>query len=108
MIWGFESRQGPTQSPVQGVPGALSLGVNRLGRKVNNSLASGFKVKNAWSYTCVPPLRLHGVVLSYKRTGTTVFTLQDLKTASEMVRQIENSTYILLLFNHVSLHPLKT
>jgi hypothetical protein len=27
--------------------------------------------KNAWSYTSTPPMRLHGVVLSQKSTGTT-------------------------------------
>jgi hypothetical protein len=28
---------GPTQLPMQGVPGALSLGVKRLGREADNS-----------------------------------------------------------------------
>jgi len=28
---------GPTQPPIQGVPGALCLGVNRLGREADHS-----------------------------------------------------------------------
>jgi hypothetical protein len=76
---GFESRQGlgiffptsasrpalgPTQPPMQWVPGALSLGVKRPGREADHSHPFSAKVKNAWSYTSTPPIRLHGVVLS--------------------------------------------
>jgi hypothetical protein len=76
---GFESRQGlgvflfttlsrpapgPTQPPIQWWPVALSLGVKRPGREADHSLPSSAEVKNAWSYTSVPPLHLHGVVLS--------------------------------------------
>jgi hypothetical protein len=55
---------GPTQPPIQWVPGALSLGVKRLGREADQSPPSSAKVKNAWSYTSTPPTRFHGVVLS--------------------------------------------
>jgi hypothetical protein len=66
---GFESRRGlgiflfttasrtalgTTQPPIQWVPGALSLGVKRPGREVDNSLPSNAKIKNAWSYTSTP------------------------------------------------------
>jgi hypothetical protein len=66
---GFESRQrpgifffttasrpalGPTQPPVQLVPGALSLGVKRPGREHDHSPPSSAEVKNAWSYTSTP------------------------------------------------------
>jgi hypothetical protein len=76
---GFDSRQGlgvflfttasrmalgPTQPPIQWVPGALSLGVKQLGHEADHSPPSSAKVKNAWSYTSTPPVRLHGVVLS--------------------------------------------
>jgi len=47
----------PTQRPIQWVPG-----VKWLGREGDYSPPSGSKVKNAWSYTCTPPTRLHGVV----------------------------------------------
>jgi hypothetical protein len=67
---GFETRQGlgiflfttvsrtalgPTQPPIQWIPGTLSLGVKRPGREVVNSPSSNAKVKNAWSYTSTPP-----------------------------------------------------
>jgi hypothetical protein len=44
---------------------ALSLGVKRPRRAADHSPPSSAEVKNAWSYTPNPPLRLHGVVLSY-------------------------------------------
>jgi hypothetical protein len=68
-VLGFESRRrlgiflftttsltalGPTQPPVQGVPGALSLGVKWPGREADHSLLSSAEVKNAWSYTSIP------------------------------------------------------
>jgi hypothetical protein len=55
---------GPTQPPIQCVPRALSRGVKRPGREADHSPPSSAEVKNAWSYTSIPPLRLHGVVLS--------------------------------------------
>jgi hypothetical protein len=45
---------GPTQSLIQWVPGALSLGVKRPGREADHSPPSGAEVKNAWSYTSTP------------------------------------------------------
>jgi hypothetical protein len=41
----------PTQPPIQWVPGALFLEVNRPGREADHSLLSSAEVKNAWSYT---------------------------------------------------------
>jgi hypothetical protein len=46
---------GPTQPPIQWVPGALSLGVKRPGREADHSPPSSAEVKNAWSYTSTPP-----------------------------------------------------
>jgi hypothetical protein len=75
----FESRQGlgiipftpasrpvliPIQPLIQWVPGALYLGVKRLGREIDHSPPSVDEAKNAWCYTSTPPVRLHGVVLS--------------------------------------------
>jgi hypothetical protein len=53
-----------TQPPIQWVPGALSLGLKSPGRESDQSPPSSAEVKNAWSYTFTPPIRLHGVVLS--------------------------------------------
>jgi len=67
--WGFKSWQGlgiflfttasklapgPTQCPIQWVPGALSLEVKQLGCEADNSYPSSAKVKNALSYTPTP------------------------------------------------------
>jgi hypothetical protein len=65
---GFESRHGlrifllttasrpflrPTQSPIQCVPGALSIWIKPPGREIDHSPLSGAEV-NAWSYTSTP------------------------------------------------------
>jgi hypothetical protein len=60
----FRTALGPTKSPIQWVPGALSLGVKRPGCEADHSPPSSAEVKNAWSYTSTPTVRLHGVVLS--------------------------------------------
>jgi hypothetical protein len=77
--WGFESRHGlgiflyttesrpalgPTQPLIQWVAVVLSLGVKRPGGEADHSPPSSVEVKNVWSYTSTPPVRLHGVVLS--------------------------------------------
>jgi hypothetical protein len=61
---------GPTQPPIQWVPGALSLGVKCPGRETDHSPPSSAWVKNAWSYTSTPPIRFHGVVLSWNTETT--------------------------------------
>jgi hypothetical protein len=53
-----------SQSPIQSVPGALSLEIKRQGREADQSPPSSTEVKNTWSYTSTPPIPLHGVVLS--------------------------------------------
>jgi hypothetical protein len=55
---------GPTQPPIQWIPGALSLEVKRPGREADHSPPSSAEVKNAWGYTSIPPVLLHGVVPS--------------------------------------------
>jgi len=54
----------PTQHPIQWLTGDLSLGVKRSGREADHSPPFSADVKNAWSYTSTPPIRLNGVVLS--------------------------------------------
>jgi hypothetical protein len=55
---------GPTQAPIQWVPGALSLGLKRSGREDDHSPPSSAEVNNTSSYISTSPIRLHGVVLS--------------------------------------------
>jgi len=66
ILLNIESRLalGPTQPPIQWVPGALSLGVKQLGHEADHSPPSSAEVKNMWSYTSVPPICLLGMVLS--------------------------------------------
>jgi hypothetical protein len=45
---------GPTQPPIQWVPGALSLGVKWPGCEADHSPPSSAEVKNACSYTSTP------------------------------------------------------
>jgi hypothetical protein len=54
---------GPTQTSIQGVSGALSLGLKQPGRDADHSPPSSAEVKNAWSYTSTSLIRLLGVVL---------------------------------------------
>jgi hypothetical protein len=69
---------GPTQTPIQWVPGDLSLGVKRPGREADNSPPSTAEAKNGRSYTSNPPICLQSVVLSLKKKaqGNFTFTLR--------------------------------
>jgi hypothetical protein len=55
---------GPTQPPLQWVPGSLSLGVRRLGRETDHSPPSSAEVKECVELHLHSPIRLHGVVPS--------------------------------------------
>jgi hypothetical protein len=50
--------------PIQWIRGALTLRIKRPGCEADHSPQSSAEVKNAWSYTSTPPIRLHGAVLS--------------------------------------------
>jgi hypothetical protein len=56
---------GPTQSPIQWVPGALSLGAKRPGREADHSPPSSAEVKECVRLYLHSPIRLHDVVLSH-------------------------------------------
>jgi hypothetical protein len=45
---------GPTQPPIQWVPGALCLGIKLPAREADHSPPSSFEVKIAWRYTSTP------------------------------------------------------
>jgi len=53
-----------TQPPIQWVPGALSLGVRRLGHEADHSSPSSAEVKKCVQLYLHSPVHLHGVVLS--------------------------------------------
>jgi hypothetical protein len=46
---------GPTQPPIQWVTGALYLGVKQPVSEADHTPHSSAEVKNAWSYTSIPP-----------------------------------------------------
>jgi hypothetical protein len=46
---------GPTQPPIQWVPGALSPGVKRPGCEADHSAPTSAEVKKMWIYTSTPP-----------------------------------------------------
>jgi hypothetical protein len=54
---------GPTQPPIQWIPGALSLGVERPGCEADHSPPSSAEVQNSWRYTSTPLIHRHGVVV---------------------------------------------
>jgi hypothetical protein len=67
---------GPTQPPIQWVPGAFSLGVKRPGREADHSPLSSAEVKNAWSYTSTPQYVFRAWCLVKHRDNFT-FTIHD-------------------------------
>jgi len=74
---------GPTQPPIQWVPGILSLGVEMLGPEADHPHLPSSELKNAWSYTSTPLIRLRGVVLSEKHGDFTLTCNQQMMTDSK-------------------------
>jgi hypothetical protein len=81
-IIGFDSRKGlgiflfttayrpalgPTQPPIQCVPGALFLGVKQPGREADHSTPSSAEVKECVELYLHSSVQIHGVVLSSKK-----------------------------------------
>jgi hypothetical protein len=54
---------GPTQFPIQWVPGALYQMLKRPGREDDQSPPSSVEVKNEWNCTSITTIRLHGMAL---------------------------------------------
>jgi hypothetical protein len=63
------------QPPIQWVPGALSQGIKRAEREVDQSPPTSAEVKKMWIYTSTP-IRLHGVVFNYLNAEKN-FTFND-------------------------------
>jgi hypothetical protein len=55
---------GPTQPPIQRVPGVLSLGIKQAGREADHSPPSSAEIKECVELYLRSPIRFHGVVLS--------------------------------------------
>jgi hypothetical protein len=63
----FRAALGPTQPPIQCEPGVLSLGIKWPGREADHLSLSSAEVKNKWSYTSAPPIRLHNFIFTLPR-----------------------------------------
>jgi hypothetical protein len=50
-----EQYLGPTDFPIQLVPGSFSAGVKRSGRETDHSRATSVQVKKPWIYKSIPP-----------------------------------------------------
>jgi hypothetical protein len=67
---------GPTQSPIQWIPGAISLGIKLPGREADHSPPSSAEVKNAWSYISTPQyVFIAWCLVKHKDKFTFTFTL---------------------------------
>jgi hypothetical protein len=53
---------GPTQPPIQWLPGIFFPGVLWSESEAGHSPPSGVEVKNEWTYTSIHPVYLHGVL----------------------------------------------
>jgi hypothetical protein len=51
---------GPTQPPIQCVPGALKPKIKLPGREADHSPPTSAEVKNTWIYTSIPPYGFMG------------------------------------------------
>jgi hypothetical protein len=67
---------GPTQPPLQQVPGAPFLGIKQPGHEDDHSHPSSTKIKNAWSYASIPHTpSWHGTYLCTKTTSPSYLSL---------------------------------
>jgi hypothetical protein len=77
----FRPALGPTQTPIQRVPGGpFPRGAQRQRREADHCPPTSVEVKKTWIYTLTPPyaIRLHGAVLKQLTTGTfSPFTLPN-------------------------------
>jgi len=60
----FATASRPALGTIQWVAGVNSQWVNWPGSETDHSSPSSTEIKNAWSYTSVPAIRRHGVMLN--------------------------------------------
>jgi hypothetical protein len=101
-VLGFDSRRGlgmflfttasrtalgPTQPPIQWVPGALYLAVRRPGREADHSPPSCAEVENAWSYTSIPPyVFMAWCLVKHRNNFTFTFYLSQIALPYFLIR----------------------
>jgi hypothetical protein len=104
---------GPTQPPIQWVPGVPSLEVKRPGREADHSPTSSAEVKNAWSYTSTPLYVFMAWCLVKHRdncTFTFTFTfllicLESFSPSSGRQKGDQESSKIAVQSYEILLHP---
>jgi hypothetical protein len=78
-----QNGSGPNQTPIQWVPGAISLGVKRPGREAHHALPSNAELNNAWRYTSTPHYVFMAWCLVNHRDSFTFFTFPLTRTRGE-------------------------
>jgi hypothetical protein len=78
----------PTSLLTNGYQGFFPWGVKWLGSEVCHSPPPSAEVKNVWSYTSTPPIRLHGVVLRDNFTFTFTITSDVAKLTTLQLKNI--------------------
>jgi len=89
---------GCTQPLIQWAPGILLPKIKRLGREDDHSPPCKTEVKNTWSYTSIPPIRLQGMVLGTQEqlylTLSNVMILRNLSRWAWMLKRCRVSDLI--------------
>jgi hypothetical protein len=90
----FRTALRPTQPPIQGVSGALSLGIKRPGREADHSPPCRAEVKEFMELYLHSPIRLRGAVLSLKRAQGQLYLYLSLpvRTARMMMMMMMTTT----------------
>jgi hypothetical protein len=88
---------GPTQPPIQWVPGALFLGLKSSRREADHSPPSSAEVKNAWSYISTPQY-VFIVWFLVKQRDIFTFTFTDIIKLRGRYRLLHNLTHSYILY----------
>jgi hypothetical protein len=70
---------GPSQPPIQWVPGNILRGIKRSGREADHSSLPSTEVKNVWSYTSTPTHLFMAWYLIKHRDNVTFLLYMDVK-----------------------------
>jgi hypothetical protein len=69
---------GPTQPPIQWVPGAVSPGVKRLEREADHSPPTSAKVKKMCIYTSTPPFFRDNITFTFTEQASSSGDASDM------------------------------